>query len=132
MKHSSPKSFLRYLVVGAAGFVTEAVMVASLIVLGATPVLARIVSFPTALLVTWLLNRSWSFRATRHQRIASELLAYVGVQIAGFLVNLATYFVIVRWLEQPGPVLAVFALAIASGVGLIVNYLGAKSWVFRA
>ena len=122
--------FLRFCLVGVAGFVADAGVLKLLVHLtGANPIAARLPSFAFAVLVTFELNRRWAFGAIRHGSILAAFAAYVSVQGVGFLSNLAVYTALILWLPAPfdAPLLC---LAIASVAALLVNYSGARRLVF--
>ena len=100
-------------------------------VLGINIYLARFLSFCPATLVTWLLNRTWSFRvgakSAAHKR--REYLRYFTVQSCGVLVNFAVFSLLVALLPQLQRY-PVIPLAVGSLFGLIVNYSGSRLWVF--
>jgi putative flippase GtrA len=80
--------FVKYLMVGAintiAGF---AVIVFCLEILGLQPVPANAIGFVVGLVISFLLNRSFSFRSS--VPITTGLLSFAVVAGAGYLVNLA-------------------------------------------
>lgn len=118
-----------YAVVGGIGFLVDAgVLHFLLATTGMGPVGARLVSFPIALAVTFFLNRQLVFAGSRHS-LAVAIPAYVGVQGVGYLVNMAIYSVLV--FSAPWPLShPLVALAVASGIALFVNYIGARRIVF--
>jgi putative flippase GtrA len=123
-----------FAVVGGVGFATDALVLSVLVsVFGINIYVARALAFVPATLVTWLLNRSWSFRthaAPAHQR-RQEYLRYFVVQTGGVLVNFAVFALLVAMIPalRSYPVIP---LAVGSAFGLIVNYSGARLWVFVA
>lgn len=58
---------------------------------GLAPWYARIPSFLTAVLVTWALNRSYTFAGRGLQRRSVEVLSYVVIQVCGAVINLAIF-----------------------------------------
>ena len=131
---STPKAeaarFLRFCVVGVAGFVADAGVLMLLVHLaGANPIAARLLSFGIAVVVTFELNRRWAFGAIRHGSIPAAFAAYLSVQGLGFLCNLVVYTALILWLPAPfgAPLVCVAA---ASAVALLVNYSGARRLVF--
>lgn len=90
----------------------------------------RMVSFSVAVLVTWVLNRSLTFRDRRSAKWGRELLSYVSAQSIGAMTNLAAYAVCITvslWLMR----YPVVALAIGSAFGLLVNFTMMHLVVFR-
>lgn len=112
------RRIFRFLVTGGTGFLVDAgVLSLVLAVTSVGPIGARCVSFPAALLVTWLLNRSWSFGDRERPRLSAELAGYVSVQVVGFLINSGIYVVLVTGIggvKAPALVALFFGSAVAA------------------
>jgi putative flippase GtrA len=125
-----PQGFPAFVVVGTAGFIVDATILA-LLVHGYQwgDYTARLVSFAVAVTVTWLLNRSYVFSDTRTHNRRSEYTRYLTVQGMGMAINFLIYTLclISSPLMDRWPVLA---LAVGSAVALIFNYAGARIFVF--
>jgi putative flippase GtrA len=125
-----PQGFPAFVVVGTAGFIVDASILAVL-VHGYQwgDYTARLVSFAVAVTVTWLLNRSYVFADTRTHNRRSEYTRYLTVQGMGMAINFLIYSLclISSPLMDEWPVLA---LAVGSAVALIFNYAGARIFVF--
>ena len=116
---------------GAVGFLVDAGVLYLLVSLGIGPLLARCVSFPTALAATWLLNSRWTFGAYRSATSRTRQAAgYVAVQLAGVAVNYAVYAASLS-LTGRTSLGSVAALAIASAAGMVVNFTGSRMFVFK-
>jgi putative flippase GtrA len=90
------------------------------------------VSFPVAVMATWLLNRSFTFRrhADRHPPLRQALI-YVGVQLFGGAANFAVYSLTLK-LAPALDHLLVVPLAFGAAAGLFLNFLGSKHFAFKA
>jgi putative flippase GtrA len=118
---------LRFGVVGSAGFVADAAILLLLINwFGANPIAARLVSAPIAILLTFALNRAWSFSDLTQPSMFRSFVSYLSVQGVGFLVNLPVYSLAVSIVPKPAA-----ALAFSSAVAMVLNYLGSRYWAFR-
>ncbi len=122
-------SFFRFCVVGTIGFITDATVLALLLENGVSHYVARILSFPVAVFVTWWLNRIWTFSTASRTRTGRQIMRYFTIQILGAIVNLMTYMLVLLFIEKT-VVNAIFALSVGSAAGLVVNYLGARRIVF--
>ena len=118
----------RYCLVGGIGFFVEAATIAFLQhVWGWSALPCRAVSFPAAVLVTWRLNHRFTFGSRGGW---GELVRYLSTQGVGLLTNLVAYAAVIaavpRFDQQ-----ALVPLVIGSALGLAVNFLLARHWVFR-
>ena len=124
-------AFLRFGVVGAIGFVVDAVVLHLLTGLaGLNPFVGQAIAFPAAVLVTWPLNRAWTFRRGGQSGRLKQAAVYFGVQCAGFAANYVIYSaalmtmpVLRHWLVIP--------LALGAAMGLCVTFAGSKHLAFR-
>ena len=122
----------RFAVVGALGFCVDGGILYALITMGCGPYLARAISFPLAVSVTWYLNRNWTFVIGNSGASKGKQYAeYFAVQVAGALTNYACYVAVLQFIE-PTARGALLALAIGAMLGLIVNFLGVRLLVFSA
>ena len=125
-------AFLRFGVVGAVGFMVDALVLHGLTGLaGLNPFLGQAIAFPVAVLVTWPLNRMWTFKTREQDGRIKQAAVYFGVQCAGFAANYVVYSaalvampVLRHWLVVP--------LALGAALGLCVTFLGSKHLAFRA
>ena len=116
----------RFGVVGSAGFIADAAILLLLINwFGANPIAARFVSAPIAILLTFALNRAWSFSDLTQPSMFRSFVSYLSVQGVGFLVNLLVYSLVVSI-----PAMPTVALAFSSAVAMVLNYLGSRYWAF--
>ncbi|MBL0422943.1 GtrA family protein [Ramlibacter sp. AW1] len=121
--------WLRFAVVGTVGFVVDAGVLLGLIeAFGAHPVLARGISVPVAVWATWYLNRRFTFEARGDAW--GSFLRYVVVSLGGAGVNVATYAALM-FSSSTFATRPLAALAVASVVALVFNYLGSKHFAFR-
>jgi putative flippase GtrA len=122
--------FLRFAMVGVAGFVVDAGVLQALVSLAHWgPVQARAVSIPVAVFATWLLNRTVTFPESNGGPILASLLRYAAVSAAGAGVNFIVYTALV-FASSTLATFPVIPLGIASIVALVVNYLGSKHYAF--
>ena len=125
------EEFRRFAAVGAIGFVVDGALLQLLVsAAGWSPLTARLVSFPVALTVTFLLNRRWTFGRHQAPRALQSYGAYTVVQIAGALINLAVFSACVATVaamrEWP-----LVPLAIGAGVALVFNFFASRWFAFR-
>lgn len=130
MKRELIIQLLRFGVVGSTGFAIDGTLLSLLIMLGLNPFVGRLISFPTALMVTWALNRNWTFGATKHAHRKGHFQRYVGVQLFGMLCNYSTYSLVLLTIGTE-PINVFFALVCGSFVGMFLNFTGARYIAFR-
>ena len=118
--------FIKYLMVGAVNTVVGfGIIIFCIEVLGLHPVAANATGFSVGAVVSFLLNRSFSFRSK--VPIATGLPSFVAVVIAGYLLNLAALLVGQEMLHlgiYPSQILGVSTYVVAV-------YFASKSLVFR-
>jgi putative flippase GtrA len=123
--------FVRFGMVGVVGFAVDAGVLQALVAWGGWgPLVARGISFPVAVLATWLLNRQITFAMTDKPPLLRSLGRYVLVSLGGASVNFVVYGMLVSGFTAMAT-FPVLPLAIASVVALVVNYLGSKYFAFR-
>jgi len=123
--------FLRFAMVGVAGFTVDYAVLHSLVAFaGVNPYAARFVSFPVAVLATWLLNRSFTFRKPSAHGPVRQALYYAAVQGGGGVANIAIYSAALM-LAPPLKHYLPIALAFGSAAGLCVTFAGSKYIAFR-
>jgi putative flippase GtrA len=120
--------FLRFALVGTAGFIVDA-SILTLLVNGLlwNHYTARAVSFAAAVTVTWYCNRRWVFEATANA--GKEYGGYVAVQCLGAAINLATYVGLIESMPALRRVPAV-PLAVGSLLALAANFFASRRFVF--
>ena len=118
---------LRYCIVGGCGFAVEALLIAVLQYgFGWSALPCRTVSFPAAVLVTWWLNHRYTFGSGGGWK---ELVRYLGTQGAGLLTNLVAYTAVILAFPELDRH-ALVPLVIGSALGLAVNFVLARRYVF--
>lgn len=120
--------FVRFLIAGSIAFIVDASILTLLVeLLGWPPTWSRVVSFPSAVTVNWLLHRTHVFEAT--DKPHTEYLKFASVQALSASINLGIYFTSVlsiafmaRWPIVP--------LIIGSVLAMFVTYLCNSRFVF--
>lgn len=118
----------RFGVVGVVGFLVDGGLLQLLVASGLCgPIVARLVSFPSAVLATWYLNRRITF-SDRGPALRS-LLRYVLVSSLGTTLNFAVYSALVLG-SAAMSARPLIPFAIASAGAMVFNYLGARYFAF--
>lgn len=122
---------LRFLIVGGIGFAVDGGMLMVLEGLaGWSPLAARLLSFPTAVTVTWLLNRTWTFSGGRALPPRRQYALYVAIQLAGGALNFSIFAALIQMpMFRTWPIAA---LAVASITAMFVTYTLSRRIVFAA
>ncbi len=118
-------SFLRFGLVGGIGFVVDGGGTWLLAHLGVPPLLARVPPLLAAIVVTWLLNRTLTFKVDKPKSRA-ELMRYATVALSSALMNFLLYSAFV-FAGMP-PLLAVAAATILL---LLYSFFAYRRMVFR-
>lgn len=122
------KKFLRFIVVGATGFLVD--MGVLWLVLTYTPVgplIGRVLAIALALIATWQLNRHFTFGASK-RTIVVEGFRYGFIGAITSLVNYGVY----AGLLVAAPLLSPYvALVAASAAAMLFSFFGYSRYVFR-
>ena len=127
---------VRFALTGVAGYVVDTTVLYAGLASGLGFFSGRLLSFLCAVVVTWLLNRRYTFAgelASNSASLASlwtEFCRYLAAMSLGGLLNLATYWIIISAVASH-PITPVFAVAAGSLVGMIANFTSAKWWVYK-
>ena len=129
---SLPAQFVRFLAIGAAGFVVDVGVLYLAHGAGLDLYSARVVSFVAAATFTWLGNRFFTFGTGRKPAsgLTGEWAAYLAAMALGGFVNYGTYALLITFWplfhEQPW-------LAVAGGAaaGLLINFVTARKILYR-
>lgn len=126
------REMLGFAIVGGTGFLVDAAIL-TMLSSQMNIYVARAISFAIALTVTWLLNRNFVFRAAKDVKQGKivEYSKYLVVQASGASVNLAAFSLLI-YLYEELKLIPVVPLAFGSALGMLVNYFGARAWVFSA
>ncbi len=125
-----PASVRNFATVGAIGFVLDAGILSALTHgAGWSPWAARVPSFTTAVISTWLLNRWLTFPGQGLRRRSLEALSYGAIQVCGSGINLLIFGLCLA--AVPLLVAApVIPFAVGSGVAMVFNYVALKRLLY--
>lgn len=92
----------------------------------------RAAAFFCAVLVTWILNRSFTFKKNiSNLSLLSEFAQYLSLMLGGGIINYFTYVLLVSMFDimakQP-----IWAVAIGSITGMLINFTLARFFVFTS
>ncbi len=123
--------FVRFAVVGAAGFVVDAAALHLAIhELDTGLYLGRVISYLSAATATWALNRRFTFYEQRDHLLIREWSKFLSANLAGGSINYAVYALLV----SASAVVAawpIIGVAAGSMAGLVVNFFLSKRLVFN-
>ena len=93
--------------------------------------IGRLISFFCAVIATWLLNRSFTFRQRQSgMTLSREFRHYFLMMLGGGIVNYCTYAALV-YFSQAVSNQPVWGVAVGSLAGMLVNYSLARVFIFR-
>ncbi len=121
---------MRFGVVGAVGFVVDGGALWIFLSAGLNPYIARALSFPAAVVVTWGLNRVWTFASAGRPGKRRQFNRYLAVQLVGVATNYCVYTSVIRTFGT-GAQMIVIAFMAGSLVGMFLNFWGARQIAFR-
>lgn len=123
------RQFFRYGLVGIVGFAVDASTLAIMLAAGAGALDGRAVSYVVAGSCTWVLNRRWTFH-DRSDRRARQWGRFLAVNTLGGAVNYGVYaFLVLHW-HDSSTMFPIFAVAVGSLCGYVINFLLSKHVVF--
>lgn len=115
-------TLLRFAIVGAITTTVDFVFFTTLVAATLAPALANIFSYSCGILVSYVLNRSWTFRAKRSH---VQAVKFVVSTVTGLLISTG----LVAALSTILPPLIAKILSVP--VVFAWNYLTSRLWVFR-
>ena len=121
-----------FTLVGAIGFCVDGgLLLVAHEQLGLAWPIARLLSFTSAVTVTWLLNRSLTFSVQSCTLTLDEWRRYFAVNGAGAALNLGIFLALMefvpRFASHP-----LIALAVAATAALVFNFLMSRRFVFQS
>ncbi len=125
------RRFVLFGVAGTLGFIVDAGLAEALIkLLMVNFYFARLISFLCAVATTYAFNQRYTFADRISGKRHGQKRRYFVTMTAGFCLNYGIYATLGFYepFFQRWPVLAIVA---GSFAGLLVNYSGARYWVFR-
>jgi putative flippase GtrA len=137
------KRFAKFAIVGAAGSVTDLILLNLLVqFVGLRPVVANVFSFAAAVIQNFSLNRKWTFPESRERQATTQLAQFAVVSLLGLGLNTLILGVVdhllidywVGWVGDPklGFTLSYnFAKLFAIGVVLFWNFGANRLWTYR-
>lgn len=125
------RQLLLFCIAGTLGFLVDAGVVSLLVNgFGWNPYVGRLLSFLCAVAATFAFNRRYTFAGVAAQPLWRQWSQYLFAMTGGFAVNYGAYALLVyrHELVREWPVIGV---AVGSLLGLVVNFLSSRFWVFR-
>lgn len=108
----------------------DALVLEMLLEIGLDPLIAQLYAACVAILVTFVLNRTYTFADTETPNFRL-FIACLGTQCAGFGVNYVAYALLLT--AAPPPIYSpLVALTAAAGVAMVLTYAGSRLFVFKA
>lgn len=115
-----------FLFVGLTGFLIDTGFTLLLIRVGFSPVPARAPGLTLSVLVTWYLNRRWTFGVVGRKNGAADLLRYLVIVILASFVNYTVYVMLLARTVGPLP-----AIALATATSMLLSFFGYRTYAFR-
>lgn len=119
-----PARLLRFAVVGTIAFVLTGAILFALMRVGVPARAAQVPAIGAGLVTTYVLNRSFTFRATEDANPA-EFARYVATSATGAVVNYLTFILALGIGLSP-----LIALVAGTAAGMVTNFLGYQVYVF--
>jgi putative flippase GtrA len=128
--HPETFAISKFAIVGAVGFAVDAGLLAlGVYVFGAPPIPTRSFSVFVSVIVTWALNRIWTFDARRQESAWIELGRYLGSRAVGAACNVGIFAAAVKWFPYPlnEPIVAT---PLSSAATMLINYAMVRFFIY--
>jgi putative flippase GtrA len=128
--------FMKFFLIGALGFLFDGSCFWLLLRLECAPSVARGLSITFALVVSWWLNRNFTFQAGRSRQRWAEMSKFVLSQLPGAGVNIVVSLLVFHYFSRydslPGiAAISWLATLVGGGAALVLNFFMARVFVFR-
>lgn len=127
-------SILKFIIVGSIGFVIDvSILYLCIHFLETNLVVSRIISFSIAVIITWLLNRVYTFKMStpykKRKHYFMEFFKYLIGSSISISINFGVYMFVISFfsLALKTPILAV---AIGSISAMFFSYIFSKYYIF--
>ncbi len=130
MKNLIQPHFLRFLIVGGLGTITNLVLFFLLVdILKFRPIPVTVSTFIIAVLQNYLLNHYWTFSDITKNKPANinGLIKFLFLALIGLTINIIVLTLIISVFN---PQFKVIAQAFGIAGGTIFNFIGSKYWIF--
>jgi putative flippase GtrA len=122
---------LRFAAAGVVGLVVDVAVLYLALAAGLGFYAGRVLSFLSAVFVTWRINRRYTFRGAAGVSVWREWYSYLGMMLGGGVINYAVYsaaMLLGGWLLPSSllPLLPLAGVAAGSLAGMVVNFFGAR------
>lgn len=135
MNQQKIREIIRFLLVGGMNYVVDVGVFNALraTVLATHPVTAKVISAIVATLFSWVMNRSWTFKARAKRPILHEFVGFMTINALGLLPPVICLW-ISHYLMGFTSQLAdnISANIIGVGLGTLLRYVGYSKIVFKA
>lgn len=125
------KQFIKFGFVGGIGFLVDALILLILVhKLNMDINISRVFSFLFAVLVTWLLNRKFTFSLNSKYKKRKEYIYYMSIQTIGALLNY-TIFISLVYSYKVFQEYLILPLAIASIIVMFFNFFMIRNKIYN-
>jgi len=123
---------IKFGIIGGIGFLTDAFILTLLYKsFGVDVALSRMVSFSLATLVTWSLNRKFTFLESKMLTLSKrkEYIKYFIIQLGGAILNFIVFMILIKNITSLQAIPAI-PLAFGAVFGFLFNYIGLRYWLY--
>ncbi|RZS33873.1 putative flippase GtrA [Herbihabitans rhizosphaerae] len=135
------RELLKFAVVGGTTFIIDNGIwyLLKFTVLESKPITAKAIAIIVATIVSYVLNREWSFRTRGGRETHHEAALFFLISAGGVIINLIPPYISRYWLDLETPYVALWAQELAdflsgSIIGMLLamffRFWGFKRWVF--
>lgn len=122
---------IKFAIVGTIGFIVDASILLFFVhIINLSIEFSRIISFISAVFITWLINRSFTFAKNTDFNKKKEYGLYFVLQTIGALINYVIFIILVRkytFFEEN----LIIPLGIAAIIAMFFNYFSIKKLIYN-
>ncbi len=126
MKNQTLIEFIKFSIVGAINTMVDFGVFSLLLTNGCPILLSQIISYGCGMLNSFIMNRSWTFKENKSNEY-SEPLKYVVANVVTLILVSVLILLFINLVNLP----VLIAKVICTGIGMVINFLSSKFWVFQ-
>lgn len=126
MRNKTFIEFIKFSIVGAINTVVDFGVFSLLMTNGCSVLLSQTISYSCGMLNSFIMNRTWTFQESKKNEY-SEPLKYLVANVSTLILVSMLLLLFINQIHLP----VLVAKIVCTGMGMIINFLSSKFWVFQ-